>query len=160
MPAGVQTNRIPTQGLKRGHRFDRDAGQRGPNKQNPDSGIETRNIHSIWTPQPRPNKQNPDSGIETSTSAEQALTRTEVQTNRIPTQGLKPGDYIAPELGLGGPNKQNPDSGIETYASCACWRCVSSPNKQNPDSGIETVNLSAANQGQLPSKQTESRLRD
>ena len=61
----VQTNRIPTQGLKLLYlRLD---GLRpvGPNKQNPDSGIETGSFRPPNTHAPGPNKQNPDSGIET-----------------------------------------------------------------------------------------------
>ena len=68
----VQTNRIPTQGLKLELTDDSLVEYVGPNKQNPDSGIETR---SSWrrssTGSGSPNKQNPDSGIETTDFAVQ-----------------------------------------------------------------------------------------
>jgi len=58
------------------------------------------------------------------------------QTNRIPTQGLKP----------------CLNSGI--------MGLVLRPNKQNPDSGIETTQSHKSTCGCYDAKQTESRLRD
>ena len=61
----------------------------GPNKQNPDSGIETVPQIEAREDAPGPNKQNPDSGIETVYNNWTAIRSFFVQTNRIPTQGLK-----------------------------------------------------------------------
>ena len=84
-----------------------------PNKQNPDSGIETFPQLGGQASHPGPNKQNPDSGIE--------------------TQML----YVELDGGIS-PNKQNPDSGIETARYRNRLAHENGPNKQNPDSGIET----------------------
>jgi len=133
----------------------------------------------------RPNKQNPDSGIETGVFAACAPELDLVQTNRIPTQGLKRRGDTRRVGVAGSPNKQNPDSGIETPTtsrpSCARDHCPNkqnpdsgiettafrttvltsvSPNKQNPDSGIETSHAYFSVGWAAWSKQTESRLRD
>ena len=63
-----------------------------------------------------PNKQNPDRGIETEIDREQAGELLVVQTNRIPTEGLKQISDKSNSVGLYSPNKQNPDRGIETFA--------------------------------------------
>ena len=49
-----------------------------------------------------PNKQNPDSGIETSPWCAGPGLAAPVQTNRIPTQGLKPGARSGPSVPVGG----------------------------------------------------------
>ena len=87
-----------------------------------------------------PNKQNPDSGIETATRVQGDKDDDPVQTNRLPTQGLKQYRIAAFFREMGSPNKPNPDSGIETPTVHDASRSENpSPNKQNPDSGIETV---------------------
>jgi len=61
----VQTNRIPTEGLK------------------------LRQIPRQRRPAQGPNQQNPDRGIETVHQDGKFVWSEEVQTNRIPTEGLK-----------------------------------------------------------------------
>ena len=85
---------------------------------------------------PGPNKQNPDSGIETTWRPSTRTTPAAVQTNRIPTQGLK------------------------QWSDQSEFSPQISPNKQNPDSGIETACRSLFSLAASESKQTESRLRD
>jgi len=64
-----------------------------------------------------------------------------VQTNRIPTEGLKPLSCASRSSVGVGPNQQNPDRGIETFCSLVNVRhCFTGPNQQNPDRGIETIN--------------------
>ena len=88
-----------------------------------------------------PNKQNPDSGIETASMARCASWRMIVQTNRIPTQGLKPPDRD----GVGGQDlvqtNRIPTQGLKLWTATVADPFIGGPNKQNPDSGIETLHL-------------------
>ena len=110
----VQTNRIPTQGLKPKIGIWRVGGIRSPNKQNPDSGIETvlGRVRGGLGGVVQTNRI-PTQGLKLAVAPGLGL-RAGVQTNRIPTQGLKPRCPLRCALVCARPNKQNPDSGIET----------------------------------------------
>ena len=181
----VQTNRIPTQGLKLALFLPLPCGFRVQTNRIPTQGLKQRKHPQQHPPEP-PVQTNriPTQGLKPG-AVSLVLGRSPVQTNRIPTQGLK--RILLLFVGGGGwcPNKQNPDSGIETCSrSTRPWSPAAvqtnriptqglkqhacrlhepglyGPNKQNPDSGIETERVDwQPGRGQR-SKQTESRLRD
>ena len=88
----VQTNRIPTEGLKLAPRGI--AGRR--------QLVQTNRI--------------PTEGLKLHLNPND-ITSQRVQTNRIPTEGLKRHMLLQFDLLASGPNQQNPDRGIETTAS-------------------------------------------
>ena len=85
----VQTNRIPTEGLKLPDRWAPTRGEGGPNQQNPDRGIETwhRESQNKRADQVQTNRI-PTEGLKHFQGL-LAFPLSSVQTNRIPTEGLK-----------------------------------------------------------------------
>ena len=158
----VQTNRIPTQGLKQRYLPFHHPLSRRPNKQNPDSGIETGNSTGEQRPGSGPNKQNPDSGIETFEGRLPASAFAPVQTNRIPTQGLKQAAGVADcHAHRFSPNKQNPDSGIETTRGTVAPTPITKVQTiRIPTQGLKPSAACSRTGPAAVSKQTESRLRD
>jgi len=134
--SSVQTNRIPTEGLK------------------PAPACVVGIMSIVQT------NRIPTEGLKQYLVIAISLTFI-VQTNRIPTEGLKLVHRQAIIGSTRSPNQQNPDRGIETiiHPTAYVGRDVS-PNQQNPDRGIETVLVTDTNILVDRSKPTESRPRD
>ena len=132
----VQTNRIPTEGLKPVSIRLYPQLLQGPNQQNPDRGIETLTRKMYYNSLTGPNQQNPDRGIETGLPNFVATSTSMVQTNRIPTEGLK--RSVDKLLGT--------NRGVQT--------------NRIPTEGLKRPSGAAAAAAAAESKPTESRPRD
>ena len=84
----------------------------------------------------------------------------DVQTNRIPTQGLKRFGWAPPGGSALVQTNRIPTQGLKHRRRVGQMGLHLGPNKQNPDSGIETATDATDWAAQAESKQTESRLRD